>query len=122
MQTIKIDLLKFAGAKHFKAKDGTDHVAIPVDPNNVFRGEKGLYCSLTIHDRPDDYGNEGFVSVDLGKDRRLAGEKGPILGNWKHLGQRPANQNGAPPPQPTRDNGGKDGPDDSDDIPFAPVQ
>ena len=106
---------KFAGAKFFKAKDGVDHIAIPIDSNGIFRGEKGLYCSITIHDRPDDYGNEGFVSVDFGKDRRLAGEKGPILGNWKYIGQRSASQNGAASPSQTAT---ADALDMDDDIPF----
>ena len=112
MQTLKIDLLKFAGARHFKAKDGTDHVAIPVDPNNVYRGDKGLYCSITLMDNRDgvdQYGNEGFATVDLGKDRRLAGEKGPILGNWKTIGQTPRQ---TPPPHQTATS------DALDDIPF----
>lgn len=120
MKTLKIDMLKFAGARHFKAKDGTDHIAIPVDPNNIYRGEKGLYCSVTLmenRDGADQYGNEGFASVDLGKERRLAGEKGPILGNWKHLGQRQTTQNGAPPP-PQPAPGAHSDHDDNDDIPF----
>ena len=100
MQTLKIDMLKFAQAKHFKAKDGTDWIGIPVDPNNIYRGEKGLYCSLTLMDNRDgvdQYGNEGFATVDLGRERREAGEKGQILGNWKTLGQRSPNQNKATP-------------------------
>ena len=118
MQTLKLDMMKFNGAKHFKAKDGTDHIAIPVDPNNIYRGDKGLYCTLTImenRDGVDQYGNEGFASVDLGKDRRMAGEKGPILGNWKTIGQRSPNQNGAVPPSRSAT---ADALDESDDIPF----
>lgn len=120
MQTLKIDMLKFVGARHFKAKDGIDQIAIPVDMNNIFRGEKGLYCSLTImenRDGVDQYGNEGFASVDLGKDRRMSGEKGPILGNWKTIGQRPPNQNTAPPPSSTATADALDM-DEQDDIPF----
>jgi hypothetical protein len=36
-------------------------------------------------DGRDKFDNDGFVVQDLGKDRRLAGERGPILGNWKDL-------------------------------------
>lgn len=106
MQTIKIDVNKFAGAKFFKSKEGVDHIAIPLDPNNIFRGDKGLYLNLTLMDNRDgvdQYGNEGFVTVDLGKDRRMAGEKSPILGNYKTIGQRPTTQNTAPPPSYTAD-------------------
>ena len=118
MQTLKIDMLKFAGAKHFKAKDGTDWIGVPVDPNNIFRGEKGLYCSLTLmenRDGVDQYGNNGFATVDLGVDRRMAGERGPVLGNWKTLEVRSPNQNNAtPPPLAAMD----DSLDADDDIPF----
>lgn len=117
MQTIKIDLLKFQGAKRFTSKDGTEHVAIPLALNNVFPGEKGLYCNLTLlenRDGPDQYGNDGFAALDLGKERRLAGEKGTILGNWKHVGQaKPAP---ATPHEQAKGNAFQ--PDDEPDIPF----
>ena len=108
---------KFAGAKFFKSKDGVDHIAIPLDPNNIYRGEQGLYCQLTLLDNKsgvDQWGWEGFATVDLGKERREAGEKGPILGNWKTLGQRSPNQNTAPPPLAAMN----DALDAEDDIPF----
>lgn len=92
MQKLKIDLLKFNGAKPFSAKDGTEFVAIPVEANNVFVGQKGHYLELILMDNKDgvdQYGNEGFVTVDVGKQRREAGERGPILGNWKHHGTKP---------------------------------
>jgi len=115
MQSLKIDLLKFTGAKTFTAKDGQEHVAIPLAANNVFTGQKGLYCSLTLmenRDGVDQYGNEGFVSVDMGKDRRMAGEKGPILGNWKTVGQS------VPYPPPTKQPEKMQEPDEEDSIPF----
>jgi hypothetical protein len=55
----------------------------------LYPGEKGLYLNLVLHENKtgrDQYGNDGFVTQDLGKERRLAGEKSPILGNWKHIG------------------------------------
>jgi hypothetical protein len=116
MQAIKLDVNKFVGAKFFKSKEGIDHIAIPLDPNNIFRGDKGLYLNLTLMDNKggeDQWGWEGFVTVDLGKDRRMAGEKSPILGNYKTIGQRPAAQNTAPPPSYTAD-----ALDEGDDIPF----
>jgi hypothetical protein len=91
MQRLKIDLLKFTGAKHFKSKDGTDHIAIPVADNNIYVGGKGSYAEITLlenRDGRDQYDNDGFASLDVGKQRREAGEKGTILGNWKHIGDR----------------------------------
>jgi hypothetical protein len=49
--------------------------------------------------------------LDIGKQRREAGERGPILGNWKHLGQRQA------PPAATP-KAVKPEPEGEDDIPF----
>ena len=129
MQKLKIDMLKFTGAKLFKAKDGSDQIAIPVAENNIYIGQKGAYLEMVIHenrDGVDQYGYEGFSSVDVGKQRREAGEKGPIVGNWKHIGQKPGlgvtspeygkaetrsgNQGGAA--SPAADDSG------DDDIPF----
>jgi len=112
-----------------------------IDKSALYDGKQGKYLNLTLmenRDGTDQYGNDGFIVQDLGKDRRLAGEKGPIIGNWKHVGQtssgratghsspqrepsgarspeygqreRSANQNGARPPA--------NQPDDDDDIPF----
>ena len=84
----------------------------------LFDGAKGLYMDLTLMDNregPDQYGNDGFIVQDVGKERREAGEKGPIVGNWKHIGQRSPAQNTAPPPSRTAT---ADALDESDDIPF----
>lgn len=88
MQKLKIDLNKFNGAKPFTAKDGTEYIAIPIAANNVYVGKKGAYLELALienKDGEDQFGNAGFASVDVGKQRREAGEKGPIIGNWKHI-------------------------------------
>ena len=112
MQSLKIDLLKLTGARPFTSKDGTAFVAIPLQANAVHVGEKGFYLELTLipnRDGPDKYGYAGFAAVNLTKERREAGEKGPIIGNWKPIGRASA----APPPaQSTPET------DDGDDIPF----
>ncbi len=115
MQRLKIDIAKFTGAKTFTAKDGVEFVAIPIIANHLFVGAKGTYMDLTLMDNrdgTDQYGNNGFITQDVGKDKRDAGIKGAIIGNWKHIGT-PARQS-APPSV-------ADGPhdhDDGDDIPF----
>jgi hypothetical protein len=68
-------------------------------------------------DGVDQYGNNGFVVQDIGKERRQAGEKGPIIGNWKHVGQTTQKA-----PQDAHNKAKADGyapdADDSDPIPF----
>jgi hypothetical protein len=49
----------------------------------------GKYLSLTLFDNKngvDQYGHHGFVVQDLGKERRDAGERSQIIGNWKQVG------------------------------------
>ena len=90
MIRLKIDLLKITGAKTFTAKDGTACIAFPLEANNVFispkKGSHNLDLTLMRNrDGKDQYGKDGFCTVDVGKERRLAGERGPILGNWEDL-------------------------------------
>jgi hypothetical protein len=94
MIRLKIDLLKITGARTFTAKDGSACIAFPLEANNVYITPKGAHnLTLTLMDNKqgrDQYDQDGFCTVDVGKDRRLAGERGPILGNWADLdrGQR----------------------------------
>lgn len=93
MRKIKLNLLKLTGAKRFTSRDGEDFVAIPIAANHMFANEKSVYLDLTAvenKDGPDQYGNEGFVALDVPKEAREAGEKGPIIGNWRHLQKRTA--------------------------------
>lgn len=84
-----------------------------IDKTALFEGKNGKYLNLTLmenRDGQDQYGNDGFIVQDLGKERRMAGEKGPILGNWKHLSKQPERTQ---PTAPAQDNV----PDD-EKIPF----
>lgn len=90
-----------------------------IDKSALFEGKKGTYLNLTLHDNKggtDEWGNEGFITQDLGKERRMAGEKGPILGNWKYIGGKPSSTTTTTATRPA----GPAVPDDSEDIPFAP--
>ena len=116
MQKLRIDLQKFHGAKQFTSKDGTDFIAIPIHENNIFVGTKGLYISLTLHDNKDgkdQYENDGFASVDVSKEAREAGEKGQIIGNWKHLDVKPKAAAPKAKSVPPKDEGLT-----QDDVPF----
>jgi len=72
MRTIRIDVTK-------------------IDKSAIYEGKSGKYIDIVLFDNregADQYGNLGFVTQDLGKDRRLAGERGAILGNWKEISER----------------------------------
>lgn len=62
-----------------------------IDKSALYEGKNGKYLSLVFFDNkdgPDQFGNDGFVTQDIGKERRMAGEKGPIIGNWKEVGTK----------------------------------
>jgi len=62
-----------------------------IDKTAIFEGKNGKYLTLCLFDNKDgedQYGNHGFVTVDLGKERRLAGEKSAIIGNFKDMDKK----------------------------------
>ncbi len=99
-----------------------------IDKSLLFKGEKGTYCDVTLMDNkdgPDQYGQDGFAVQDVGKARREAGEKGPIIGNWSHVGQpfqkqsqRPSSAQRPASQQPRQNAGSMQPSDDFDDVPF----
>jgi len=88
MIRLKINLRKLTDFRTFIGKGGVEYAAFPIKANAIYMTEKGASMDVTLLDNKqgkDDYDNDGFATLDLGKDRRLAGERGPILGNWKNL-------------------------------------
>jgi hypothetical protein len=82
-----------------------------IDKTALYQGTKGTYLNITLlenREGTDQYGNNGMIVQDIGKERRMAGEKGPILGNWKHIKQA---QSAKPQAEPVAI-------DDNDEIPF----
>lgn len=84
-----------------------------IDKALLFAGNKGTYLDIALipnRDGKDQYGNLGFVVQSVSREDREAGKKGPILGNWRVVGEdkhpkhQPRSQ-GSPPAS-------------SDDIPF----
>lgn len=77
-------------------------------------GKNGKYADFVLFDKPDSYGNSGFVAMDVTKEEREAGTRGPIVGNWKEFGaKKPVQQQSAPKPPADPDLDVSD-----DDIPF----
>jgi hypothetical protein len=123
MIRLKLNLRKLGDFRTFTGKDGIEYAAFPIKANAIYMTEKTASMDVTLMDNrdgPDQYGNDGFATLDLGKDRRLAGERGPILGNWKDLdsgNQRQGRDVPASEAMKKRDNQASE-PDDCDDIPF----
>ena len=62
-----------------------------IDKTQLFVGAKHTYLDLALHenrDGEDQYGNLGFITQSVSKEARDRGEKGPIIGNWKDVGQK----------------------------------
>ena len=62
---------------------------------------KGKFIGCILVDKPNERGDDGFISMDVTKEERAAGKKGTIIGNWKHIGAKPAGS-GRPPAPPKR--------------------
>jgi len=84
-----------------------------IDKSEIVKGEKGRYLNLEviIRDQEDEYGNRGFVSQGVSKERRKAEDYGDILGNVRFVfdDDKPASK-----PQPVAAGGA----DLDDDLPF----
>ena len=101
-----IGLNKIEGARVAKDKTGADCVIIPIKAANIFVSDKGgIYLNLDILENKqgeDQYGNTHMIKLDIGQERRNAGEQSPIVGNCKtkHFGDskpaQPAPQKPAP--------------------------
>lgn len=59
---------------------------LKIEKDRLFVGKSGKYLDCVLVEKPDQYGNDGFVSQDVSKEERAQGKKGTIIGNWKHLG------------------------------------
>ena len=46
-------------------------------------GKKYLNLTVLLREEKDQYQNDGFIVQKISKERKAAGEKGPILGNAK---------------------------------------
>lgn len=85
-----------------------------IDKSLMFVGKTGnAFLDLVLFDNKDGqdkYGNDGYVVQDVTKEARLAGKRGPIVGNWKTLGASKTSS------LPKEANQSEDA--NSDDIPF----
>jgi hypothetical protein len=74
---LKIDVMKIAKA-------------------DLYVGQKGTYLDAILipNTTESKYGDDGFIAQSISKEKREAGQKGPIIGNWRYLADD--NRNTAP--------------------------
>lgn len=74
-----------------------------IDKTALFKGAKGTYLDVTLWPTPDSqYGDDYRATQDIGKERREAGEKGPIIGNAKLMPAQNAGGQRTAAPLPKR--------------------
>jgi hypothetical protein len=59
-----------------------------IDKSRLYEGKKGIYLDaalLTNKDGQSKYGDDGFIVQSIPAEAREAGERGPIIGNWRYL-------------------------------------
>lgn len=59
-----------------------------IDKSHLYEGKNGKYLNCVLIENKDgqsEYGDDGFIVQDVTKEAREAGERGPIIGNYRHL-------------------------------------
>lgn len=83
-----------------------------IDKDLLYKGEKGTYLNGVFFENKNgtsEYGDDGYIVQDISKEARDRGEKGPIIGNWRHIQTKSTM---APKPAPATSAA------EDDDIPF----
>jgi hypothetical protein len=66
---------------------------LAVDKNRLYKGAKGTYLDcVLIETKNNQFGDDYMIAQEVTKEEREKGVKGPILGNAKIIGQKPAAQ------------------------------
>jgi len=54
---------------------------------DLYQGKKGIYLDAILWENRDgqsQFGDDGYITQGISKEKRDVGERGPIIGNWKH--------------------------------------
>ncbi len=82
-----------------------------IEKEHLIAGKNGKILSVVLFENRDgkgQYGDDGFVVQGVTKESRENGVRGPIVGNWRYIGQGSTKATTKPAPE---------GEDDSD-VPF----
>jgi hypothetical protein len=62
-----------------------------LEKEHIINGKNGKIVAVVLFENKDgkgQYGDDGFVVQSVSKEAREAGVRGPIVGNWRYIGQR----------------------------------
>jgi len=68
-----------------------------IDKGALYVGQKGTYLNVVLIEQQNEY-SDGYIVQEISKERREAGERGAILGNFSYLKPKPESL-----PQPQAD-------------------
>ena len=71
-----------------------------IDKQHLITGKNGKILSVVLFENKDgqgQYGDDGYITQGISKEKRDAGERGPIVGNWKHMEKKSADAPKAKP-------------------------
>jgi hypothetical protein len=65
-----------------------------IDKTRLYEGKKGVYLDAILMPNKEEsrFGDDGFIIQSISKEAREAGERGPIVGNWRYLTAGGGNQ------------------------------
>ncbi len=89
-----------------------------ITKSRLFKGAKGTYLDIVLIETPNSQYGDYMIVESVTKEEREAGKKGPILGNAKILGQKPAQQSSPPKQAETQTTTVMNGVYDMGDVPF----
>ena len=70
-----------------------------IDPEHIIIGKNGKILSVVLFEsKPDQkkYGDDGYAVQGVSKELRDKGVRGPIVGNWRFIGQGATSGNNKP--------------------------
>ena len=70
-----------------------------LEKEHIIQGKSGKIVAVVLFENKDgkgQYGDDGFVVQSVSKEAREAGVRGPIVGNWRYIGQGATGANSKP--------------------------
>ena len=70
-----------------------------IEKQHLIEGKNGKILSVVLFENRDgkgQYGDDGYAVQGVSKESREAGVRGPIVGNWRFVGQGATSGNNKP--------------------------